>query len=370
MKKKEYFKKLIRTKAYLLSYGIRENKYSQEFYQQQNPYDIIKSGYVGLHFLLEGLIPTLASTTFYFDRDSKYELIKIKNKFYLKGDDGSQTLAIPIPMPKWYQKKTASGKPMASVFAHESTHYLHQQYSGCGYQIVGKGCKFCGVGCQWLKNTADEVAETAIEACKENNQYHICLGGGTRVSPDKGTDFFVAEIQKIRKKNKIAPIWVEMVPPDSNDDIEKMIQAGATAFGFNLEIWNDKRRQSICPGKCEVTKNRYFKAWKYVQKRLGKDHVNTALIVGLEPYNSTKEGINKISQAGVRITLLPFKPWDTSEYAQKEPAHPEKLLKLAWILARDMIKYDIKASKNYGCASCDSCTIEDDIMQYLLKSKI
>ncbi len=364
---KEKFEELIKIKAQLLCYGIRENNWSKEFYQKQNPYNILKGGgYVGLHFLLGGFIPTLASTTFKFDKRSEFEIIKIANDFFLLGDNKIKIPITPIQMPKWYLKKTSSNKPMATVFAHEGLHYLHLQYAGCGYQMIGKGCKFCGTGCRWLINSPEEITETTLSAYDENQSYQVCLGGGTKLTPDKSGEYYLKSVKLIRKSNKKIPIWIEMAPPDTDDYLEELIKAGANGFGFNIEIWDDQLRKEICPGKSQITKKRYFEVWKYVQKKLDKNKTNTVLITGLEPFGRTLEGIHKISKEGVRITLLPFKPWDTSEYAKKEPANPGELYKLAYILAQDMIKYQIDPDKNYGCANCDSCTIEEDIKKYLL----
>jgi biotin synthase-related radical SAM superfamily protein len=162
------------------------------------------------------------------------------------------------------------------------------------------------------------------------------------------------------------PIWIEMAPPETNKPIEKLVKAGATAFGFNLEIWDDKLRKVICPGKSQVSKKRYFELWKYIVDTIGKDKVNTALVTGLEPTASALKGIHKISKQGVRITLLPFKPWDTSEFSHKKPETPKELYLLAMTLAKYMVKYDISGERNYGCANCTSCTIEEDIKKYLL----
>jgi 2-iminoacetate synthase ThiH len=95
---------------------------------------------------------------------------------------------------------------MSQVFAHESIHFLHQQYSGCAYQSIGSGCKFCGAGKKFIYNTPKEVAETVLTAYKENNNYQICLGGGTKLTPGKGSEYFLECIKLIRQKNKKVPI--------------------------------------------------------------------------------------------------------------------------------------------------------------------
>jgi hypothetical protein len=101
---------------------------------------------------------------------------------------------------------------------------------------------------------------------------------------------------------------------------------------------------------------------------VGKDKVNTALVIGLESKKDIIKAIHETSKQRVRITLLPFKPWDTSEFSHKKSETPKDLYQLSMLLAKDMVKYDISGERNYGCANCSSCTIEEDIKKYLLNS--
>jgi hypothetical protein len=99
MKDKKYYINLIKTKAELLCYGIRENKYSDEFYTIQNPFNIKKGGYVGLHFILDDVLQVLSSTTYKFDKHSKFEIVKDNNIFYLKSKRQKIKIS-PIVMPQ------------------------------------------------------------------------------------------------------------------------------------------------------------------------------------------------------------------------------------------------------------------------------
>jgi biotin synthase-related radical SAM superfamily protein len=230
--------------------------------------------------------------------------------------------------------------------------------------VNGKGCKFCSVGKTFLVHSPQEVAETALVAFNQDSHYQVCLGGGVKIVPNN-FNYFLSCVQEIRKLNSTVKIWIEMVPPSNNTDIQDMIDAGANGFGFNLEIWDDTIRKEVFPGKSAITKQRYFEAWEYVQKQLGQNRVNTALLTGLEPYESTEQGIYEITKQGVRITLLPFKPWDGSVYESREPSDPEKHFQLAYTLAEQMKKYNVIPEMNLGCANCESCTIEDNILHYI-----
>jgi biotin synthase-related radical SAM superfamily protein len=360
---------LLQIKAELLCLGIKATEDALKLYEIQNPYSDLKTGNVGLHFILSHKTSVLATITHHFNAISPYTIQK-KNTEWMLFRDGKPCIKItPIPMPKWYQQRTTTGKPMSKIFLHEGTHYLHQTYQGCDYFAVNKGCKFCGTGEKWEIGSPTEIGEVAAAAYKENQNYQICLGGGTRLSADKGALYFKDCLQEIRKKVTNIPIWIEMVPPESNKYIQMLIDAGATSFGFNIEIWDDELRKGICPGKYEVSKERYFEAFEYVLEALGPNTVGSVLIVGLESIESTVEGVKELAKAGVQPCLLPFKPWNGSEFEKKPPADPADFIQVSKLSAKIMIEYGIDPRRNQGCLNCNSCTIDHDYFYLLQKEK-
>ncbi len=349
--------RLINIKAELLCNGVKSTPQAFRLYHEQNPAKINKSGLVGLHFLLNGQVPVLTSTTYRFDQQSRLMVTKDqKNGFRVQSTSGLLIPITPISMPSWYSEKTTSDKPMNSILAHEGTNFLHMQYSGCDFQVAHKGCKFCATGTEWISNTPEEIAETALRAFSGNDKYQLCLGGGTKLPLGSNVRFFTETAKLIRKSNSQMPIWVEMIPP-TNDQIEEMIEAGVTAFGFNLEAWSEEARNRICPGKSQVSTARYIEAMKFVRGKLGLNCINTALITGLEADKHTLEGIHALSSEGIEITLLPFRPWDKSELSGVSSSDPVKLLSRSITLAKEMRDNKINPEDHYGCAKCQSCTL-------------
>lgn len=353
---------LIKTKAELLCWGIKYDKEAQKFFKEQNPYSVAKTGNIGLHIILENKFPALVTTTHKFNQRTSYKLKEKDKKWYLTKNDKEICEVKSIKMPNWYSKKTSSGTPMSNVFLHEGINFLHQVYQGCGYFQIGKACKFCGTGSIWKIPKPKDIGETVEQAYLENKNYQVCLGGGTPITPEKGTKYFLECIKEIRERVEKIPIWVEMTPPDENRYIQNMINAGASSFGFNIEIWDDKLREEICLGKSEISKERYLEVFDFVTNKLGKNRIGTVLITGLEPFESTLEGIKIMSEKGVRVCIVPFKPWDDSEYANKETCNPEDLIQLCKKAAKVMKANDINPKKYHGCLNCSSCTIEDDFL--------
>ena len=211
------------------------------------------------------------------------------------------------------------------------------------------------------------LAGIAAEAVKLNPNYHVCLGGGTKIPIHRNIDYFSECVNEIRNRDINVPIWIEMVPPDSDDDISKLIGFGATSFGFNIEFWDDSIRKKICPLKSNITKKRYLEAMKTALKLLGPNRVGSCLIIGLEPIENSIEGAISLASIGVQPCIIPFKPWDKSQYEKCPSCNSENLIKVSQVAVASMIENGINPDKNEGCLFCEGCTIDHDIYKMEIK---
>lgn len=356
---------LVKIKADLLCLGIKPNKVARSIFEKQNPCQDWKTGNVGLHILLNGISYILVTISHDFDEKSPYCLETKDDKLFLLKNGVDIFEVESVAMPNWYNEKTSSGKAMPTFFLHEGKSFIHQAYSGCDFQRAELGCKFCGTSLGWKKVAPSEIAETVAMAAKENSEYHVCLGGGTILPFEKNVEYFADCLIEIRKRNHNIPVWIEMVPPASDDDISKLVDLGATSFGFNIEIWDDKLRDKICPGKARVSKRRYLGAMEKTLKLLGINHVGSCLVVGLEPNKKTVEGAKELASIGVQSCLLPFKPWNNSYYYKYSSCNPEDLLIVSEKAVNSMINNGISLDKSEGCLCCDGCTIDHDFYNIL-----
>jgi hypothetical protein len=300
-----------------------------------------------------------------FTKESPYSLKRSQGAWFIVRDDEFLFPITPIKMPNWYGRKTIQDTPMNDVFLFEGYHYFHIAYEGCDLFLMGKQCKFCSTGGKWHRLDSNDIGEVVATAFAENPDGHVCLGGGTRWTKDKNAKQFSKYIAEIRKRSPTIPIWIEMVPPDDNTYIEQLIDAGATSFQFNLEIWDDQIRSYVCPGKFIVTKDRYFQAWEYVNKCLGPNKSGGVLIVDLEPIESTLEGIEALAKAGVKPGVIPFRPWDAAIFRDHKPASPTNFIRASKHAALLMKEYKLDPQYNQGCSNCRSCTVEDDFFEFI-----
>ncbi len=356
----------IKTKADLLCRGIQLNEIAKSISHRQNPYQDRKTGNFGLHISLDGGSHILVTASHSFNQKSPYSLGYNREQLVLLKRGKIVNQVREIPAPNWYSKKTITMLPMPEIFLHEGNIFLHQTYSGCDYHSNGLGCKFCGTGSKRKIGKPIEIGETVAEAVKENPKYHVCLGGGTRLPLNLNVEYFSECIVEIRKRNPNVPVWIEMIPPES-DDILKLVHMGATSFGFNIEIWDDALRNEVCRGKSIILKNRYLRAMKEALDILGPNRVGSCLIAGLEPIEESIKGATELASIGVQPCILPFKPWDKSVYSNRTHCNPEDLIKVSKAAVNAMIQNNVSPEENEGCLLCEGCTIDHDIYKLQLK---
>lgn len=213
--------------------------------------------------------------------------------------------------------------------------------------------------------TPKEIGEVVEMAFRESDKYQVCLGGGTRLPLHRNTDYFLKCLSEIRERNNDIPVFIEIVPPETNEEILELVNAGATSFGFNIEIWDDRLREEICPGKSFITRQRYLEAMEYSLELLGPNKVGSCLIVGLEPSENSIRGTLELASRGIQPCILPFKPWDGSVFNNRKNCNPEIVLRVGEKAAQYMLKYGINPHENHGCLNCEGCTVEHDILELM-----
>lgn len=361
--------KTIKTKAELLCFGISPTKDAREFYVLQNPHGDWKTGNVGLHILLDSKTHVLVTITHRFDCVSPYTIKKEGEHWVLLKKLQKVAAVYPVPSPDWYKRQTSTGKKASMIFLNEGECFIHMEYIGCDFFNTGKPCKFCGTGAVWRIGSPREIGEVVEMAFKENGRYQVCLGGGTRLPVSRDTTYFLDCLSEIRKRAPHIPIFVEMVPPETNEEIRKLVDAGATSFGFNIEIWDDKLRKEICPEKASISRRRYLEALKYASSLLGPNKVGSCLIVGLEPIESSIKGAYTLASERIQPCMLPFKPWDGSVFKNRERCNPDDILRVGEEVAQAMFEFGIDPKQNHGCLNCEGCTVEHDILELIKRFK-
>ena len=356
---------LIKVKSEIICHGILATEIAEEIYKFQNPYEMHKQGrYFGVMIKLDDRLGVLSNVSYDKTDKIKYRLEGTLDEVKLVDDAGNFICKVSyIHAPAWYSKKTKSNKPTSEVFIDEGETFLHMTYSGCDYGKCGLGCKFCGCTEPINNPTADEIAET-VDFAKNERKYNVCLGGGTTLPLTESTNKFKEMIIKIREKTKDVPIWVEMVPT-TKEDIKELVEAGATSFGFNIEVFDTKLRKEICPGKSAVSIDKYIELAKYANELLGGNKVGSTLICGIAPVETIKRGVDELTKNGIHPCILAFRPSEGSAFENVEECNAESFYECSKYATEKMLENNLDIFQNEGCLLCEYCTVMHDLTRMM-----
>ena len=358
---------VIQVKSELLFWGVKPNEYSLELYKAQNPQNITKTGNNGIFLTVDGL-DALVGINHTTNEKSPYHFVKERDKYSLtKYGDNIGVEIEPIVIPDWafFSVSELDGDDFSKYFVYEGHGFLHLAYKACSFNNLEK-CKFCSV--KRRKDGIDNNAESVCYALDKvlpsvSDSVEICLGGGTYQPLEENVKYFKQIVKKIRYHGKKNPIWIEMIPPTLSE-IQELIDLGATSFGFNIEIWDDKVRKDLCPGKSKVSKQHYIDSCKYVVSRLGPDRVGSCIIVGLDSRESIKEAIDSLLNIGVQPCLLQYKNYDTDMGSYSIPVQYQRdFFFLSDYAAKQAKKRGMLFQNSQGCLKCNCCTIMHDIQK-------
>lgn len=297
-----------------------------------------------------------------------------KSPFELKGKDGrwevyrsgkAMTSVSPIPLPRFYQKRTSDGIPMYKVAKlHGKDCLATTLLSTCWRWRQGKACKFCAIEIHGekrplIRKSGKQLAEAAKVAMEEGVAKHMTITTGTNPSPDRGAMMLAGVVEEIKGSVEI-PIEVHLEPPEDLEVLDTLRGAGVDGVGIHLEFFDEKIRKEVCPGKAEIGREEYIKSWKEAVRTFGRLQVSSFLIVGLgESEQSVVGGIETLCKLGVVPHVVPFRPIPGTPLGDLDPPDPKRLVKIYEEMERMYKRYRISPRKvRSGCARCRACGID------------
>ncbi|RPH54744.1 hypothetical protein EHM82_06425, partial [bacterium] len=120
----------------------------------------------GLEVILPGNLWTNVPVTERFAESSPYTLHRLKGQYLLRWNGRDVTTLTLSPRPDWYDRTTASAKPMTRIGTLQGTYLGIYQAKVCEYWTAPQkvNCKFCSVG---LNLGIDDADEKSIDEVME-----------------------------------------------------------------------------------------------------------------------------------------------------------------------------------------------------------
>jgi len=276
--------------------------------------------------------------------------------------DGKFVCDVILHHPIHYEKKTPHGvKKFARI--HSASCFGTTIFHSCIHWRHGKACKFCGLELALeyampQKNPHD-VAEAAEKAYKIGRASHAVLTTGTQASRLREVEMMAQTIKAIKKRVNI-PVHIVIEAFEDVSLLEKL--SDADTIDINIETFDPKVFQEVCPGKADLNFEMYVKNWKKAVEIFGKNQVSSWIVVGLgEDWDSTIKGLEKMTSMGVIPYLVPLRPSPNTTLADANPPEPGYLLELCEIASNLMRKYDLNLNENLG--GCTVCSASSPIKE-------
>ncbi|OGO19394.1 MAG: hypothetical protein A2144_07935 [Chloroflexi bacterium RBG_16_50_9] len=259
--------------------------------------------------------------------DGRYQILKNGNKY---------TDIFMLPRPDYYSKVTSDGVSMSDIAVIGEPGNLRSVLNQrCGYQQLGKACKFCAIESWWagyMDKTPAHVAEVAEAAWKEGMARHVTLSTGTKLTPGKGLEDLVQAANIIHGRTSMT-ITLNFEPVNDFTLLEKLLRegkaAGATTALCNIECFDENLRESIMPLKGKNTVDDYKRVWEKCVDIFDHNEVHTMVIAGLgEDDESILKGVELAASMGVVVSIIPHTPMKNAAFENMTPPIVERILNL------------------------------------------
>ncbi|NMW19913.1 MAG: radical SAM protein [Chlorobiaceae bacterium] len=178
----------------------------------------------------------------------------------------------------------------------------------CSLQEKGEDCLFCNINTTaGLKHreifikTPQQVGEAYVLARSAGFAGHLNLTGGF-VPERREVEYYLDVADEIKERTGLDNIVGTAVigAPLDLKVIDKYKEAGYSSVAIDIEIWDKNIFKAICPGKDK--RNGGWEHWVdaivYAAEVFGKGNVRSNIVGGIEPKNSTLEGIEFFASKG------------------------------------------------------------------------
>jgi hypothetical protein len=256
--------------------------------------------------------------------ESPFTVRRDEGKFYL---DISGSSSIPVnwtPPLASYQKRTASGLLVSDILTvHGDFIAVHPSHR-CRFGQSGLSCRYCGSSKELSDHppfTPRDLVEAIHLVMEEKRCDVVSLSSGHVDTPDGGVERLEKWVTEIRKHNNVL-ISLDLVPPATNDWIDKTYAMGVDALYYDSDFFNPNDES---PREFQKHKARQLEALAYAAKIFPTGAVLSHLVVGLEPLKDTFESVDLLIDRGVVPVLAYFPPYGGSALRTRWTATPEQV---------------------------------------------
>jgi hypothetical protein len=256
--------------------------------------------------------------------ESPFTLTRVGDRFSLdiRGQD-----SVPVswtPPLASYQKRTSSGLHVSDIITvHGDFIAVHPSHP-CRFGQSGLSCRYCGSSKELSDHppfTPRDLVEAIGLVMEEKRCDVVTLSSGHVETPDGGVERLEEWVTEIRKHLNVL-ISLDLVPPETNDWIDRTYAMGVDAVYYDSDFFNPNDESTK---EFQKHKSRQLEALAYAAKIFPTGAVLSHLVVGLEPLKDTLESIDLMIDRGVVPVLAYFPPYEGSRLRSRWTATPEQV---------------------------------------------
>ena len=281
------------------------------------------------------------------------------------------------PSSGFYKQKTSAGLPFLDNAVLQGVDWVSFQCLWpCEYAAAGKGCEFCFSGGDFetlakkkkpmpAPVVASDVVEIIDYAIENDSVNSVQITGGSTIYYEKEHRYIADYLNHIEEKlgrDKIkGELLLYITPPDDKKIIDEYFSSGASRIACSLELWDMDLAKIVTPGKVGlVSRERYLDALTYTAEKYGPGKAFSNFIIGLEPFDSLKEGATYLAERGVLPSASVWMPMGRPVNGNMQAPDIDYYRRVKELFAELYDKYALEPA---DCCGLNVC-VEKDIWNY------
>lgn len=255
-----------------------------------------------------------------------------------------------LPLPGYLNQRNENGHLLQETIMSHADRLRISPVYGCAF-----GCDFCDFKLVKYEPRPVEQIISSMKTALQDNALpirHILISGGTPSPADY--EYYEAVCDAVLK-NTMLPVDV-MLAPWSDTIIEKLVNWGVHGFSINLEIYDRTVAQKLIKKKWNLGLSGYERfITAAIEKTVSFGRVRSLLIAGLEPLESTLDGIEFLAKMGCDPVISPFRPGRGTPLQRVAPPSVEFLEKVYLEALNITSRYGVKLGPR--CIPCQHNTL-------------
>ena len=303
---------------------------------------------------------------------------QLETPFYIRVADGRPALFFHeqfveyVSFPKktaFYDQVTSTGLPYLGSAVLQGTNWLTFGYLWpCDFAKMGQPCQYCHCGHDTYAKarnkvpfppmmTPEEMTEIIRYAVAHAGSEHVQITGGSTVQGRQEHRYFRTYLDAILNhlgRDAIpGDIVFYITPPDDTSLVDYYLDNGVDQIGCSVEVWDEKLAAAITPGKMKyTTRQRHIDVLDHIVEKYGPHRCFSNFVVGVEPFESLKEGAVFFAQRGVTPVASIWQPAGLTVMGSKVPPGLDYYRKVKDLFLELYAKYDLKPAERSGENGC------------------